>query len=125
MEGVAFLFRRGRNLRTAAADAFRRCRIMNSWELISLVHQRVAEETGTLRTQAPFRIALCYPSEYSVGMSSLGFQTIYREIHLHPDTAAERAFLPDSPGDYRRLRVPVFTYESDTPIPNFPVIAFS
>jgi radical SAM superfamily enzyme YgiQ (UPF0313 family) len=58
-------------------------------------------------------------------MSSLGFQTIYREIHLHPGAGAERAFLPDNAEDYRRLRVPLFTYESETPVANFPVVAFS
>ena len=98
---------------------------MNSWDLISQVRRRTSEEAGALRGQAPFRIALCYPSHYSIGMSSLGFQTIYREIHLHADAAAERAFLPDSPGDYRRLHLPVFTYESETPLAEFPVVAFS
>jgi radical SAM superfamily enzyme YgiQ (UPF0313 family) len=58
-------------------------------------------------------------------MSSLGFQTIYREIHLHADVAAERAFLPDDSGDYRRLRLPVFTYESEAPLADFPILAFS
>jgi radical SAM superfamily enzyme YgiQ (UPF0313 family) len=58
-------------------------------------------------------------------MSSLGFQTIYREIHQHAGVAAERAFLPDDPSDYRRLRLPVFTYESGTPLADFPIIAFS
>ena len=98
---------------------------MNSWDIFSQVQQRMSEEEGAIRAQAPFRIALCYPSEYSVGMSSLGFQTIYREIHLHPEAAAERAFLPDHPADYRRLRMPVFTYESETPLADFPVVAFS
>jgi radical SAM superfamily enzyme YgiQ (UPF0313 family) len=98
---------------------------MNSWDLASQVQQRLQQETGAIRAQAPLRIALCYPSEYAIGMSSLGFQTIYREIHLHPDAAAERAFLPDRPADYRRLRTPVFSYESETPLADFPVIAFS
>jgi radical SAM superfamily enzyme YgiQ (UPF0313 family) len=58
-------------------------------------------------------------------MSSLGYQTIYREIHLHPGAGAERAFLPDNVEDYRKSRVPVFTYESERPLSNFPVVAFS
>ena len=58
-------------------------------------------------------------------MSSLGFQTIYREIHLHPDVTAERAFLPDAGDDYRGSRTPVFTYESETPLGEFPILAFS
>ncbi len=98
---------------------------MNSWELLSQVRQRISEEEGTLHAQAPLRIALCYPSRYLIGMSSLGLQTIYREIHLHEGAAAERAFLPDDPKAHRRLRMPVFTYESETPLGRFPVIAFS
>jgi radical SAM superfamily enzyme YgiQ (UPF0313 family) len=99
--------------------------MMDSWSIHAQVQQRACEESGAIRAQAPLRIALCYPSAYSIGMSSLGFQTIYREIHLHPDAAAERAFLPDCPEDYRRLRMPVFTYETETPVADFPVVAFS
>jgi radical SAM superfamily enzyme YgiQ (UPF0313 family) len=58
-------------------------------------------------------------------MSSLGFQTIYREIHLHSDAAAERAFLPDRIEDYRDSGTPLFTYESETRLNDFPVLAFS
>jgi radical SAM superfamily enzyme YgiQ (UPF0313 family) len=58
-------------------------------------------------------------------MSSLGFQTIYREINQHPGASAERAFLPDQPAEYRARRLPVFTYESEAPLSDFPVVAFS
>lgn len=98
---------------------------MNSWEILTQVRRRVAEEEGVLRKPAALPIALCYPAPYAVGMSSLGFQTIYREIHLHPDAGAERAFLPENPDDYRRNHVSVFTYEGEQPLANFPVVAFS
>lgn len=78
-----------------------------------------------LRKAAPVRVALCHPSTYRVAMSSLGFQSIYREINLHTDACAERAFVPDDPDQYRRNRMPVLTYESETPLSHFPVIAFS
>jgi radical SAM superfamily enzyme YgiQ (UPF0313 family) len=58
-------------------------------------------------------------------MSSLGFQTVYREIHGHPGASAERAFLPDDCAGYRRQRLAVFTYESEQPIADFPIVAFS
>ncbi len=98
---------------------------MNSWDIFSQVRRRASEEVGAIRAQAPFRVALCYPSQYSIGMSSLGFQTIYREIHLHGGAAAERAFLPDDAVAHRRLNLPVFTYENETPLAEFPVVAFS
>jgi radical SAM superfamily enzyme YgiQ (UPF0313 family) len=98
---------------------------MNSWNVQSQIRQRVSHEEGVLRKNAALQVALCHPAEYSVGMSSLGFQAIYREIYSHPDACAERAFLPDDPQEYRRNHIPVLSYESETPISNFPVIAFS
>jgi radical SAM superfamily enzyme YgiQ (UPF0313 family) len=98
---------------------------MSSWEFISQVRARVREEEGTLHKQASLRVALCYPSPYPVGMSSLGYQTIFREIHLHPDASAERAFLPDDVEAYRDSGIPLVTYETETPVSNFPILAFS
>lgn len=85
----------------------------------------VASEQGTLRKQASLRVALCYPSPYHVGMSSLGFQTIYREINRHPAACAQRAFLPDNLDDHRKTRTPLFAIESLEAVSSFPVLAFS
>jgi radical SAM superfamily enzyme YgiQ (UPF0313 family) len=98
---------------------------MNPWSVVTQIRKRVREEEGLLRKAAPLRVALCHPSPYAVAMSSLGYQTIYREIHLHPDASAERAFLPDNPEDYRANRMPVLTYENERPLSDFPVVAFS
>ena len=85
----------------------------------------LADEQGTLTKVAPLRVALCYPSPYHVGMSSLGFQTIYREIHAHSGATAERAFLPDDVEAFRNSRTPPFTLESGAALAGFPVLAFS
>lgn len=98
---------------------------MNRWQLKSQVRSRVRQEKGVLRKESPLRVALCYPSTYSVGMSSLGYQTIYREIHRHDGATAERAFLPDNLIEYRRSSTPVFSYEGERPLFDFPVLAFS
>ena len=95
------------------------------WELQEPIRQRLLAEQGTLRKQARTRIALCYPSPYEVGMSSLGFQTIYREIHQHENAAAERAFLPDDVAAWREARAPLCTYESQTSVAEFDCLAFS
>src|SRR4051812_26298356 len=58
-------------------------------------------------------------------MSSLGFQTIYRELNALPDVAAERAFLPDDVRAARAAREPLCTYESARPGGDFEVMAFS
>ncbi len=98
---------------------------MNSRAYLEQSAQRLAAEEGTLHKVAPLRVALLYPSPYHVGMSSLGFQTIYREIHAHQEAAAERAFLPEDVAAFQASRTPLFTLESQTPVATFPVLAFS
>jgi radical SAM superfamily enzyme YgiQ (UPF0313 family) len=94
-------------------------------QLLEQARARVRGEQGTLFKQAPIRVALCYPSPYFVGMSSLGYQAIYREINQHLGACAERAFLPDDVEAYRRRALPLFTLESQTPVSAFPIVAFS
>jgi len=87
--------------------------------------QRLADERGTLYKQADLPVALCYPSPYRVGMSSLGFQTIYRQLHALPGVTAERAFLPEDPQEAQRAGEGLCAYESGRPVGDFPVVAFS
>jgi radical SAM superfamily enzyme YgiQ (UPF0313 family) len=87
--------------------------------------RRLEDEVGTLRKQAELAVALVYPSPYHVGMSSLGFQTIYRELHALPSVTAERAFLPDDIALARQRREELCTYESGRAVGDFPVVAFS
>ena len=86
---------------------------------------RLADEVGTIHKQAELPFALCYPSPYPVGMSSLGFQTIYRGLNALPGVAAERAFLPDDVRAAHAAGEPLRTYESMRPVGDFPVVAFS
>jgi len=86
---------------------------------------RLAAEVGTIHKQATHAIALCYPSPYAVGMSSLGFQTVYRLLNELPGFCAERAFLPDDARRARDARDPLRTYESARPVGDFPIVAFS
>jgi radical SAM superfamily enzyme YgiQ (UPF0313 family) len=98
---------------------------MNTWDIRSEIRRRLAEEWGTLAKQAPFRVALCYPSPYPVGMSSLGFQAIYRQINVHKDASAQRVFLPDDVQGHRAARTPLISYEGETPLAEFDAVAFS
>lgn len=95
------------------------------YQLIRQVERRLEDESGAIRKEAPFRLLLCYPSPYHVGMSSLGFQIIYREVNRQPGWSAERAFLPDDLEAYRRTRSPLFSYERQADAPSFQVLAFS
>ncbi|HJZ86493.1 MAG TPA: radical SAM protein [Polyangia bacterium] len=96
-----------------------------SFELKQQARARLAVEQGTLRKESALPVALVYPSPYAVAMSSLGYQTIYREIHAHAGASAERAFLPDQPAAYRKSATPLFSYETQRPVSSFPIIAFS
>jgi radical SAM superfamily enzyme YgiQ (UPF0313 family) len=90
-----------------------------------IITRRLSRERGTILKSAPLRIALTYPSPYSVGMSSLGFQTIYRELNGREDTVAERAFLPDDVDEHVRARQPLLTYEGLRPLGDYPIVALS
>jgi radical SAM superfamily enzyme YgiQ (UPF0313 family) len=95
-----------------------------SRDLAERIEANLAAEVGTRFAEAPERVALVYPSPYQAGMSSLGFQQIYRTIHER-GRAAHRAFLPDEPEAHRRTRTPLCTYEGRRPIGDYPVIALS
>ena len=99
--------------------------MQSRWALLEPLRARLADEQGTISKQAATRIALCYPSPYHVGMSSLGFQTIYREINQRDGCAAERAFLPEDAAAHREARVPVCTVETQRPLAEFAALAFS
>ncbi|MEO8677576.1 MAG: radical SAM protein [Vicinamibacterales bacterium] len=73
------------------------------------------------------RVALVFPNTYFVGMSNLGFQTIYRLFNDQPDIVCERAFLPPKQelAAMREAGTRIVSIESQTPIGEFDVIAFS
>jgi radical SAM superfamily enzyme YgiQ (UPF0313 family) len=82
----------------------------------------LAAETGTIRKDAPFRLALVYPSPYRAAMASLGYQTIYRLLNQEAGVAADRAVLPD---DAAAATGPLLTLERDMPVGDYRLIAFS
>ncbi len=74
-----------------------------------------------------FRVALCYPNLYYVGMSNLGFQGVFRLLNRIPDVLCERAFLPDDVDrdDLERSGHPLVSFDSGTELRRFHVVAFS
>ena len=73
------------------------------------------------------RVALAFPNTYFVGMSNLGFQTVYRLFNAHPDVVCERVFLPPRQELSAQLQsgARLVTVESQTPVHEFDVFAFS
>ena len=100
-----------------------------TWQFKERAEQRLAREAGTVVKDwgAKVRVALVFPNTYYVGMSNLGFQTIYGTLNRQPDIVCERAFLPDPDdlAEHERLRVPVLSLESQRPLTDFDVVAFS
>src|SRR5260370_18388195 len=58
-------------------------------------------------------------------MAWLGYQAMYRLLNGSDEWVAERAFLPDDVAAARTARTPLATYESETPLSEHSVIAFS
>jgi radical SAM family uncharacterized protein len=81
-------------------------------------------EIGTIRKswRGRTRIALVYPNRYHVGMSNLGFQSVYRLLNDYEHIVCERAFLPDTS---QPPATPLKTLESGRPLSEADVIAFS
>jgi len=88
------------------------------------IDKMLADESGTLHGFGKRDVAMVYPSPYAVGMASLGFQSIYRQLNELPDTYAERAFLPAN-DVFDRSWNTLLTYESKRPVGDFSVLAFS
>jgi len=100
-----------------------------SWKLKKKALALLAAEQGTVYRDWGGRvsIALVYPNTYAVGMSNLGFQTIYRHLNALPDVVCERVFLPE-PADLeemRRTSTPPQSLESQRPLTDFQLIGFS
>jgi len=60
-------------------------------------------------------------------MSSLGFQTVYSLLLTSPGILCDRAFLPDREDleEYRRSGMSLFSLETQRPLADFDIIAFS
>jgi len=100
-----------------------------SWKLKKKAQALVAGEEGVVRKDWGGRvsIALVYPNTYAVGMSNLGFQTIYEHLNALPDVVCERVFFPDPEDldEYSRTETPPFSLESQRPLSDFDLVGFS
>ncbi len=102
---------------------------MKSWQQRERALEILSKETGyvTKPHGGRLRIALAFPNTYWVGMSNLGFQTVYRLFNSQPDIVCERVFLPPKQELTALMAsgAPLVTLESQTPVNEFDVFAFS
>jgi radical SAM superfamily enzyme YgiQ (UPF0313 family) len=102
---------------------------LNSWQQRERALATLSKETGYIRKPhgGRLRVALVFPNTYWVGMSNLGFQTVYRLFNAQDDVVCERVFLPPKQelSDLLASKTPLLTLESQTPVGDFDVVAFS
>jgi len=96
--------------------------------IVESYKKKLAAESGYVVDRgAGLRIALCYPNTHSIGMANLGMHTMYELFNGIPDVSCERVFLPDPNElkEYEKSRTPLLTLETQTPVRDFDIVAFS
>ena len=102
---------------------------MKHWQQRERARELLSKEVGYVRKPhgGKLRVALAFPNTYFVGMSNLGFQTVYTLFNAEDDIVCERVFLPPKTELAGQLAsgAPLLTLESQTPVRDFDVVAFS
>ena len=102
---------------------------MKHWQQRERALDLLSKEVGYVRKPhgGKLRVALAFPNTYFVGMSNLGFQTVYKLFNNEDDIVCERVFLPPKSELAAQLEsgAPLVTIESQTPLAEFDIIAFS
>ncbi len=102
---------------------------MKSWQQRERALATLSKEIGYTRKPHGDRlhVALAFPNTYWVGMSNLGFQTVYRLFNAQDDIVCERVFLPPKQelAELLASKTAIVTLESQTPVNEVDVVAFS
>jgi len=100
---------------------------VSSWQVEERARARCARETVLFpkKQSGSIRVCLVYPNRYRIALGNLGFQAVYEIFDGSPDVTCERAFLPDEVDAPFIGRGGLRSLESQTPVQNFDVIAFS
>jgi len=93
-----------------------------TWQQVEKARRRLSREQGTVIKDWGGRlpIALVYPNSYYLGMSNLGVHALYKLLNSHDKVVAERAFWEADDS-----QSPPLSLESQRPLSDFAVIAFS
>jgi len=94
------------------------------WEEIKRARNRISGEEGSITKDWGGRIpiALIYPNSYYLGMSCLGIHVLYHLLNTNSRLVCERVF---GERDKRGSLMPLISLESQRPLSDFSVIAFS
>ena len=77
--------------------------------------------------QVRVRIAFCFPDTYEIGMSNVGMRILYGVMNQMEGIWCERVFAPwgDMEEAMRANRLPLWALESQRPVKDFDMIAFT
>lgn len=96
-------------------------------KIVEKINFLLNKEKGTIKKDhgGKTKICLIYPNVYKIGISNLGFQTVYRLFNERKDVVCERSFLPsvEDLSEYRDITL--FSLESKKPLYEFDILAFS
>ena len=102
---------------------------MKHWHQHERARELLSKEVGYVRKPhgGKLRVALAFPNTYFVGMSNLGFQTVYTLFNAQDNIVCERVFLPPKTELAGQVAsgAPLVTVESQTDVSEFDVLAFS
>ena len=73
------------------------------------------------------RVAFCFPDTYEIGMSNVGMRILYGVMNRMEGVWCERVFAPwgDMEAAMRENSLPLWALESQEPVKNFDMIAFT
>ena len=73
------------------------------------------------------RVAFCFPDTYEIGMSNVGMRILYGVMNEMDGVWCERVFAPwgDMEAEMRKHHLPLWALESQDPILDFDMIAFT
>ncbi len=85
------------------------------------------QATRKPREASAVRLLLAFPDAYEIGLSNLGIRILHHVVNGRADAAAELTFAPwpDAEAEMRRLGIPLFSLDSQSPAGEFDVIGFS
>ena len=78
-------------------------------------------------TDGMFKVALCFPDIYEIGMSHLGMKIIYGVLNKEKDVLCERVFAPwiDMEKMLRQRKEPILSLEGRKRLKEFDILGFS
>ena len=73
------------------------------------------------------RVAFCFPDTYEIGMSNVGMRILYGVMNRMEGVWCERVFAPwgDMEEEMRRHHLPLYALESQDPVADFDLVAFT